>query len=628
MIATLFPRQQITPIGCVVGCLALLSLAQPTPASPKPESYWNVDDVRAGMKGQGRTVMRGTKIETFDAEVLGVLKNTSPGRDMVLCRLSGLNLDKTGVIAGMSGSPIYIDGKLLGAVAYAWAFGKEPIAGVTPFSQMHSYVEAYERRDLAEASQPKRIGLAQPLNIGGSAFDAVTVSQGFDDPQPGAADGLWMVPLRTPLMASGFTAHSLKLLQGRFGNSGWVPMQGGGATSKIAEAEKDAPLLPGSPMSVALIRGDFDLSGIGTVTHVEGNRVYGFGHPFFSLGTCEFPLSTGYIHTIYPRQSVSFKMGSPIKPVGIINADVSTCIAGWLNRKADMLPVRMTVLRAPDETSKTFQVEIVRQRALLGALVYSALTNSVDMEGDLPEELTAELKATIEVDGRPAVVIEDTFSGASYSGGRAPQALYNQIAGVVGMLTYNTYKPVRINRIDCETRILSGRRTADIEAVELASDTVTPGETLKATVFLRPYKGLRQRVPVSLKLPADMPEGTYAATVCDDLARARQHLRDNPQLSSPQSLDNIFEALKVQTGVKRTNVVLRVPINAVGVVLDNKTLPNLPPSMVQILGNSRRTGAQTMGGALVSRLTTDWVVQGSESVRFSVAKNKKMLDHD
>src|SRR5207249_3216206 len=163
-----------------------------------------------------------------------------PGRDMVLCRLSGLELEKTGVIAGMSGSPIYIEGKLLGAVAYAWPFGKEPIAGVTPFSQMHGYVESYEHRDLVEqADKPTR----------------------------------------------------------------------------------------GGPLAVALVRGDFDLSGIGTVTHIEGHRVYGWGHPFFSLGTCEFPLMTGYIHTIYPRQSVSFKMGSPLRTVGVINADVSTCIA-------------------------------------------------------------------------------------------------------------------------------------------------------------------------------------------------------------------------------------------------------------------------------------------------------------
>src|SRR5207244_7958120 len=173
--------------------------------------------------------------ETFDAEVLGVLKNTSPGRDLVLCRLSGLNLDKTGVIAGMSGSPVYIDGKLLGAVAYAWPFGKEPIAGVTPFSQMHGYVEAYERRDLVEQNKPQRVGLRTPLTIDGQHFSSVTVSAGFDEPEPTAADGLWMTPLRTPLAATGFTSNSLDLLRKRVKGIGMMPMQGGAATARVAE---------------------------------------------------------------------------------------------------------------------------------------------------------------------------------------------------------------------------------------------------------------------------------------------------------------------------------------------------------------------------------------------------------
>jgi hypothetical protein len=597
-------------------------------AGLKPDSFWQVDDVRAGMKGEGRTVMKGTKIEAFEAEVLGVLKNTSPGRDMILCRLSGLNLDKTGVIAGMSGSPIYIDGKLLGAVAYAWPFGKEPIAGVTPFIQMHEYVESYERRDLVEKNQPTRIGLREPLTIGGKAFESVTVAQGLDDPEPTPADGLWMVPLRTPLVATGFTPHSLALLRSKFPSQGWLPMQGGAVGGKIAQSEKDTPLQPGGPMAVSLITGDFDLSGMGTVTHIEGDRVYGFGHPFFNAGTCEFPLLTGYIHTIYPRQSVSFKMGSPLKPVGVINADVSTCIAGWLNRKVDMLPVRITVIRERNDSPKVFNVEIARQRSMQAGLVYSALTNSVDMEGDLPEELTAELKAQIEIEGKPTVVIKDIFSGSSYSGGRTPQALYNQIGLIVNLLAYNSYQPIRIKRIECETQIFPGRRTADIEAVELASETLSPGDTLKATVFVRPFKGLRQRLPVTLQLPADLPEGNYTATICDDLASARAQLRENPILTNPQSLEHVFQALKVQTAIKRTQIVMRVPIPAVGVAVNGKTLPNLPPSMVQILGTGRKTGSQTLGTSLVSQLNTDWVIQGSESVRFTVTKNKKLTSQE
>lgn len=602
----------------------LAFLASTASAGPKPENYWHVDDVKAGMKGFGRTVMKGTKIEKFDAEVLGVLKNTNPGRDLILCRLSGLNLDKTGVIAGMSGSPVYVDNKLLGAVAYAWAFGKEPIAGVTPFGQMHGFVESFERRDLAEKAQPRRIGLHAPIRIGDTEFKSVTISEGFEDATPTAADGLWMTPLRTPLAATGFTPHSLSLLRKKFPGAGMVPMQGGAAAAKIAEEEKNTQLEPGGPLAVSLVRGDFDLSGIGTVTHIEGDRVYGWGHPFFGLGRCEFPLLTGYIHTIYPRQSVSFKMGSPLREVGVINADVSTCIAGWLERKADMMPVRMKVNRDSGD-SRTFNVEMVRQRSLMAPLVFTVLTNSVDMEGELPEELTAELEAKIEVEGHAPVIIKDRFSGSSYSGGRAPQALYSQVTAVVAALTFNSYKPVRIQRIECETTLLPGRSTADIESIELDSDVYSPGETLKATVHLQPYKGLRQRIPVSLKLPADLPDGTYNATVSDDIANARATLRDNPNLSNPQNLDQLFEGLKVQTSVKRTNLVVRVPVSAVGVSVGGKPLPNLPSSMVQIMAGSRRTGAQTMGGALVSRTPTNWVVQGSESVRFTVTRNKKVL---
>jgi hypothetical protein len=612
---------------CLVPCLFLVLSALILDgcsafAAPKGDSYWRVEDIRPGMKGTGRTVMKGTKVETFQAEVLGVLANTSPGRDMVVCRLSGLNLEKTGVIAGMSGSPVYIDNKLVGAVAYAWPYGKEPIAGITPFCQMNGFVEAFERRDILRANKPTRVGLRQPFVIDGKEFDTVTVAQGFEETKPtSASDGLWMMPLRTPLSATGFTKCSLKLLNERCGPFGLTPMQGGAVSARVAEEEKNAPLEPGSPLAVSLIRGDFDLSGIGTVTHVEGKRVYGWGHPFMSLGACEFPLMSGYIVTVYPRQTVSFKMGAPLKPLGVINADVSTGIAGWLGRKADTLPLRMTVMLDPDAPPRTFNVEIARQSTLLPTLVFTALSNGVDMEGELAEEMTAEVQARIEIEGREPIVIEDTFSGVS--GPRAPMALYNQVGAVVNILTRNSFKPVRLERIDCRTQIRPGRRTAEIEAVELTSDVYEPGETVQATVFLRPYKGVRQRVPVSLKLPSDLPEGPYVATLGDDLLNVRQTLRDDPTLSNPSNLDRMFEAVRLQTGVRRTNLVLRVPMPHAGVALNGQTLPNLPPSMVQILGNSRRSGAQTLNGALVARRATEWVIQGSETVRFQVVKHKK-----
>jgi SpoIVB peptidase S55 len=614
------------PLSLSAVGLALLCfpLAQPAGAGPNPATYWRVDDVRAGMKGHGRTVMKGTKVETFQAEVLGVLKNTSPGRDLVLCRLSGLNLDKTGVIAGMSGSPVYLENKLLGAVAYAWPFGKEPIAGVTPFCQMHGFVEAFERRDLAEEGKPRRIGLLTPVTIDGQKYDSVTVSQGTDAPVEAAQDGLWLVPLQTPLVATGFTPRSLALLREHLHGTGLVPLQGGGTTGQVAGAEKETPLEIGGPLAVALVQGDFDMSGIGTVTHIEGNRVYGWGHPFLSMGRCDFPLMTGYIHTVYPRQSVSFKMGSPLRTVGVINADVSTCIAGWLERKPDLMPMHVTVARESGDAPRTFNVEVVRCRTLSAPLVAAVLSNAVDMEGDLPEEMTAVLQARIEIDGQAPVVIADTFSGSSYSGSRAPTALFNHVATIVQLLANNSFQPLRINRIDCTTQVLAGRRLAEVEAVELASDTYAPGETLRANVFVRPYKGALERVTVTLPLPADLPEGSYTAQVCDDVTNARYEVRDNPTLSSPRSLEQVLEGLKVQTAARRTNLALRVATPAAGVAVGGQALPNLPPSMVAVMGSTRRTGAQTISTALVARTATDWVISGSESTRFTVTKNKKV----
>jgi hypothetical protein len=284
----------------------------------------------------------------------------------------------------------------------------------------------------------------------------------------------------------------------------------------------------------------------------------------------------------------------------------------------------MTVALEANSPSRTFNVEIARQPAMLPTLVFTALANSVDMEGELPEEMTAEMQARVEVEGHEPIVIEDTFSG--FSGRRAPQALYTQVGAVVNILTRNAFKEVKIKRIDCRTRVKPGRHAAEIESVELTSDTYEPGETVKATVFLRPYKGVRQRVPVSLKLPVDLPEGSYTATLCDDLRNAQQTLRDNPTLNYPADLDQVFEAVRVQTDVRRTNLVLRLPLPDSGVALNGKALPHLPPSMVQLLGNGRRSGAQTMSGALVSRQPTDWVIQGSESVRFTVARHKKTKD--
>ena len=607
--------------------LSLTGSVSSEAGEPNPTTYWKVDDVRPGMKGTGQTVMVGTRLEVFGAEVLGVMKGVSPGRDMILCRLTGCNLEHAGIIQGMSGSPITIDGKLLGAVAFAWEFAKDPIAGVTPFEQMIDYVRSSDRRIAAESQDNTKHADARaalpfgPVMIDGLTADEPTaLGQGPVPVSGGSVAG--MRAIATPLAASGFTPRSLAFLEERFRPLGMAPMAGGAASKQVLEDEGLKPLVPGAPLSIAMVTGDFNLSGIGTVTHVEGNRVYGFGHPMFSLGTCDFPMMTGYIHTVYPRASVSMKMGSPLKVVGVIDTDVSTGVAGRLGLKPDMLPVSIKVKTGRYSDSRTFRVETVREPNLLPSLVMAVLTNAIDTEGNLPEELTARVKATIRIKGQEPVELNETLSGQRYTGMMGPSALFSPIASIVNILVRNPLEKVRIESIDCDVVIVPGRSVATIESVRLASDRLQAGDTLKAFVTLKPFKGDRQVVSIQVPIAADLPEGNYDATFCDASNSLRRRLRNEPALTEPRDLSGLLKVVRLQTTPSRTAIFLHVPEPEKGLAVQGQPLPNLPGSARAVFATGRQTQEPVVRSDLIRSTESPWVIEGMQTIRFSVVKEK------
>jgi hypothetical protein len=587
--------------------------------------YWDVNDVRPGMKGVGKTVMVGTAMEEFRAEVLGVMRDVSPGRDMVLCRLKGCNLEHAGIIQGMSGSPIYIDGKLLGAVAYAWEFAKDPIAGVTPFAQMVQYVRSSDRRIAAEGrDQSIR---AVRLDAPWERETLPTVLPAAEGPMAVSGGALaGMRPIATPLAVSGFTPRALAILSDRLAPLGMAPMAGGAAQEEVIRREGDKPLAPGSPLSIAMVTGDFDLSGIGTVTHVEGDRVYGFGHPMFSLGACEFPLMTGYIHTVYPRASVSMKMGSPLKTVGVLDTDVSTAVAGRVGPKPDLLPLSVRVKVGRYSEPRTFRVRMVREPHLLPTLVLTVLANAIDTEGNLPEELTAKVSATIALKDHEPIRLKDTYSGPRYSGPMGPAVLFGPIANDVNLLVRNPMSPVRIESIDCEVDVTSGRALAEVESIRLASDRVEPGSTLRVSATLKPFKGERQDVELALPLPADLPEGTYEAAVCDQVNSLRRRYRNEPHLLEPRDLEAILSLLRSRAEPKRTALYLHVPLPDRGLAVQGQALPNLPGSARAALSGGRQTPQPALKADLIQAVETPWVVEGTQALKFTVVKDRATSD--
>jgi hypothetical protein len=595
-------------------------VVQDTPVA----GYWAVEDIREGMRGYGKTVMHGTEIERFDVEVLGVQRNSSPGRDTILVRLKGCKLEHTGIIAGMSGSPVYVDGKLLGAVAFAWPFGKEPIAGVTPFSQMVGYAGSLRNEYLADAHGAMPASSLPNLKIWDHGFRSPYFSA---DPQEAVVDPssvLGMTRIKMPLVVSGFSAHSLSRMKDAMEPLAMLPVMGGSVSGDVMAEAIDKPLEPGSPLCVAMVTGDFDISGVGTVTHIEGDRVYGFGHPMFGLGKCQFPMMSGYIHVVYPRQTVSFKLGSPLKTIGVIDTDVSTCIAGRLGPRPRMVPMELSIKREGQAAVQRYKVEIVPQPELFASMVYNVLVGSIDTDGNLPDELTMRVTTTIQPKGREPLTISDVYAGDQYSGQFAPAAVYGIIPNLLNILVRNPFQEIEIESIRTETEISNSRNSATIERVRLGSDVLEPGEKLTAQVELEPYKGAPQRLELSLELPANIPPGVYQALICDSMTAVRSDLRNQPHLLQPENLDQLYRVLRLQVAERRTNLYLRVMTRDIGVALEGQALPNLPMSMAQILTGRRRSGVLPIRTELVSKIETPFVVQGAQALQFQVVADKKL----
>jgi hypothetical protein len=616
---------------------------------PDPGTYWSVRDVRPGMKGIGRTVMLGTKLEDFEAEVLGVLRDVTPGHDLILCRLKGCNLEHAGIIQGMSGSPIYVEGKLLGAVSYSWEFAKDPIAGITPFEQMVAFCRSNDRR----------LALREDTDLQGN-FPALSarsrttlwigdLGQPESDLVPNERQevlrGMFagMRPIMIPLSARGFSERSLSMLgpdlarlgmtplasgavkgdpKGNGGDASgpphsspltMAPIVGGFAPEPVVREEEKAPLVPGSPLMVPLIIGDFDLSGAGTVTHVEGKRVYGFGHPMFNLGACSFPMMTGYVHVVYPRSNVSMKLTSPLKVVGVIDTDVSTAVAGRLDLSPDMLPVVVSTKVGRYSDRKTYHVRMVREPRLLPKLVRAVLFNSIDCEGNLPDDLKGWVKATIRVRGRNPVVVNTMVSHLRQIG---------MIGDLVEKIARTPFGNVRIESIDCDIELEGASPVAEIASVRLASSRLEPGGTLKCSVRLQIVGSLPEVVEVSVPLPENLPEGRYQAVVCGAVESIRRSFEDSPHLMRPRDLDAWLQALQVQAEHKSNAIYLMVRLPEAGLVVEGQALPQLPGSARAVLSSLGGESTPVLRSSLIMAAATFWVIEGTSTVSFTVLKDQ------
>jgi hypothetical protein len=554
-------------------------------------NFFPLEEVRPGLKGTGRTVFQGSETEEFGVEVLGVLQGfPAPRQSAIIARLTGKNVEKTRVFGGMSGSPVFIDGKLVGAVAFAFPFAEEPIAGITPIRQM---VDIFERAPASRGSgaTTRTYSFAQlastdwqpawpkPTFTGAPFLAPVTAGSPLH-----ALLGQQLLPIATPVVFTGVAPEALARFAPQLQAQGLLPVAGVGSGSPITPLGKvtEKTLLPGSSVSAQLVRGDFSLAAAGTVTYRDGDKVYAFGHPFLGLGVSDMPMAESSVVTVIANLNNSFKLSSPGQMVGTVSQDRATGIFGKLGQAPKMIPVTVNVQTSRDRAEKyTFEVanDQFLTPLLLNITVYSTLTSTERSLG----EATVSVRGRIDVAGQQPVHLERRFSSMN-----AGIQAAGSVAAPVAALLSSGFDDVTIKGITLDITSEDARKAGTLDRIALDRTEVGRGETVEVQAFVRTDSGRQfvQRIPVTI--PTDMPLGQLVLFVGDGGAAQQASAAQN---FVPRDLTQLVGAInKIKKNDRLYVKLFRI---TTGAVIGTDEMPNLPPSFVATLNSDRTSGGFT-----------------------------------
>ncbi len=580
--------------------LISLALAVGLPAAAAPPIL-EFDDVREGMTGTGLTVFEGTRIESFDVEILGKLSNVGPDQDLILARLSGGPLARTGVLAGMSGSPVTIDGKLIGAVAYSWGFSTEPIAGITPIRQMLAIA------DLAEGGPSRIGGIPSWPSALGTLRSSGPPGPFWTDLQERLSPGDGR-PISIPLSISGMDTFGLRQAASALDGVGFLPLQSGGTTGAT---ETPAPLEPGSAMGLKLVRGDVDMTATGTVTWVDEGQVLGFGHPLFGLGAVDLPLTGARVQALLPSLHQSARMATPLGEVGSLRQDRTSGVYGIVGAEPRMIPVRLQ-LSASDEHQYAF--DVADDPLLTPLLLYASLNGILASKERVYGQATVRLRegSVIKLMGNEDVALDNLFAGASafdHGTGLAAYILY--------LLMNNTWTQPQVAGINLLMEVDETPRTARIHRVSVDRYRAAPGDEIEVAVVLRPYRGSDRVLRRKVVIPPETPPGPLTVAIGGALAIARGQRQDEPV--APTDLDQLIWLINQ---LRRNDRIYIIGTQKdTGILIGGARMPNLPPSVARVLTRPKTRGNFSYvreRGVLEEAILTDYAVEGSASVELLV----------
>jgi hypothetical protein len=558
---------------------------------PASTALMPIDEVRPGMEGVGRTIFEGSDLQEFKVHIIGVLKNVqAPQRNLILAKLEGGPLAETGVIAGMSGSPVYVDGRLVGAVSYSiGSFSKEPIAGITPIGEMIEATAQSSRRPTAQAAAKIPLPIT-PEGLASAVRSAYARVAAFADRpadvqsigMPVAAGsqlGALLRPIATPLLLSGFDAQTADLVSSMFGNAGFAPMLAGAAAA--SDEDKLGPLRPGDPVGVQLLAGDGEMGATGTVTHIDGSRVYAFGHPFFNVGPAEFPMTRAHVYTTLPSLQSSFKIATMGDVIGSIQQDRATAIAGTLGSGPKLIPVRIT-LTSDRGAERTFNFKVVDDQLFTPLLAYVSLFNTLGSYERQFGAATFSVKGSAQFAQHAALDFDDIFTGDGPIAGASAS-----IAGPLTMLLSNDLEPVDLKSVDLKITASEESRQATIERVWIDEVRPRAGQTVPLKVLTRNYRGAETISTIPIDIPSNAT-GQLTVLVTDGKQLNQLEARELRRELEPQS---VSQMIRVLNETHRNNrIYVRLLTGSPGAVINGEAMTSLPPSVLAVLDGDRSSG--------------------------------------
>lgn len=585
-------------------------------------------EVKRGMKGYALSVFQGTQIEKFPIMVLGTLERVQGGGDIVLIKvLGGPVVERnSGIVAGMSGSPVYIDGKMLGAIAMGWGFPKEPIGGVTPITEMietslpdptraHARAQselptlrsALDDAVFKSAASKNVYKPNEPLVIADHQIAKVEVTR---DPQRLALSGpksgatMALRPVNTLLQVSGFSEKSLTRLKQAFEPYQISPIIGPSSRKSVPSP----PITPGAAMGVQLVSGDMDQTAIGTVTFRWGNKILGFGHPMFGQGASSLPLTSAYVHEIFPSYQRSFKLASPIQAIGAVQQDTQFAVGGTLHTKADTIPMVVSVSEPARAINRTYRVQIMKDPILTPQLIMTVAGEAIQTKLGKTSDKTVKIQLRMDFENAPSV----QRSNILYAGDTVTKAALVDLTQTLMLSQQNEFSRGSVRRVELDVQVEEGRSTAVIKAMTVNKNKVKAGESLQVNVVLEPTAAPDKPVTKTFRfdIPADAPSGTLRLAAAASVNYWPLQIRVGGAPPDPTDLRELISAWN-QVGSFNELMVQASTAQSYLQIGDQK-ITDPPATWSRLMRAARTTTVGAFNEVEIRRAQTSFVLNGAQ----------------